>query len=859
MKNRTKILSAIAMVCAFGIVGGITAGNYNAKAAEGQVNVLDGFTSVGASVRLDGEPQMRFEFTLSGQAQTDYAEKIKNGEVQTGIVYMPYDLYTGELANFTLDAANSAFANTTADWNVEENETHLTSYGYVLASDVSNFYNRIMIARAYLTDGETTYYSSATAKASMAYLAWVNYDAFKGTYQEQLDAYRGEYTLTYNGAPVFSGAYGDTVTIEAPAVADGYAFDGWFWDEGFTNAVADTDYITGSYNVYAKFHQTTFSVSAKGFALQAATVTLTAQDGTKHTLENVSGSEFAFENLPNGTYTAFEIDDGFNAHYFYGGNLVVDGANVELTEADFVKDPLNYRLKTNAWTRQTFARHYNETDGVYYTVGNPANGAGPNTAMYEYAPVALEASNKATISYDVTVTEGGPLCIGFSLGAHRSTIANGTITPWAHAFIRLNASGTFEWDFLYDYNQINGAEYQATDYTTKLFWSGGKPTITGFGDTFNVKMIRDNGIVALFIDDSMVYYINEAEGHNIVNGGQIGETPLYYAVSVRSNNVGGTGAATFKNIQASNTADIGQYLSTVSGTNADLANATLKITGQETISGRNITITKTCVADANGNFAFAPVPYGNYTASASVAAGNYSATFTANSAAHTVDNWGVEKIAEIGAVSLAGQSKTSAMPTDAVYSNGGKTIAFSGVSTGTQQIYTLKNTVTLTEGFTYEATITGTTSQLTGACIANAAEQISVMFAPWENGNVVIQAVGYGSGGNDFVLTGVDDVIDDNKQINATVKFVQTGVSSVAIYVNNKLVCTITSAGFTLGDGISYFNDTHKANAENVTDWWGRGRVASRYLTRDNFVCGFTGYMKAEDKVTYTVNFTKNA
>jgi len=226
---------------------------------------------------------------------------------------------------------------------------------------------------------------------------------------------------------------------------------------------------------------------------------------------------------------------------------------------------------------------------------------------------------------------------------------------------------------------------------------------------------------------------------------------------------------------------------------------------------------------------------------------------------HTVDNWGVEKIAEIGAVSLAGQSKTSAMPTDAVYSNGGKTIAFSGVSTGTQQIYTLKNTVTLTEGFTYEATITGTTSQLTGACIANAAEQISVMFAPWENGNVVIQAVGYGSGGNDFVLTGVDDVIDDNKQINATVKFVQTGVSSVAIYVNNKLVCTITSAGFTLGDGISYFNDTHKANAENVTDWWGRGRVASRYLTRDNFVCGFTGYMKAEDKVTYTVNFTKNA
>ena len=136
------------MVCAFGIVGGITAGNYNAKAAEGQVNVLDGFTSVGASVRLDGEPQMRFEFTLSGQAQTDYAEKIKNGEVQTGIVYMPYDLYTGELANFTLDAANSAFANTTADWNVEKNETHLTSYGYVLASDVSNFYNRIMIARA---------------------------------------------------------------------------------------------------------------------------------------------------------------------------------------------------------------------------------------------------------------------------------------------------------------------------------------------------------------------------------------------------------------------------------------------------------------------------------------------------------------------------------------------------------------------------------------------------------------------------------------------------------------------------------------------------------------------------------------
>ena len=170
MKRNMKILSVLALVCAFSVVGGISAIESKAQV---QVNTLDGLSAVGGSIRLDGNPQMRFEFTLSGDAQTAYAEKIANGEVTTGIVYMPYDLYSGDLSDFTLDTENRAYSETTSDWNVKADETHLTSYGYVLASDIIG-YNRILIARAYLTDGETTYYSTETAKASMAWLAWQN-------------------------------------------------------------------------------------------------------------------------------------------------------------------------------------------------------------------------------------------------------------------------------------------------------------------------------------------------------------------------------------------------------------------------------------------------------------------------------------------------------------------------------------------------------------------------------------------------------------------------------------------------------------------------------------------------------------
>jgi hypothetical protein len=289
--------------------------------------------------------------------------------------------------------------------------------------------------------------------------------------------------------------------------------------------------------------------------------------------------------------------------------------------------------------------------------------------------------------------------------------------------------------------------------------------------------------------------------------------------------------------------------------NAGVAGATLSVTGLESVSARNITMNTTCKADENGNFSFV-LPYGTYTVSATTAAGSFEGKVTSNSATCAVTL--VEnKIAEIAAVTLSGAVRASATPTDAVYSNGGKTVAFSGVSTGAQQIYTLKNTVG--RSFTYETTITGKSSQLVGACVTCGAEQISVMFAYWENNNVIIQANNHAAGGNDFVLKGVDDVIDADRNINAKVKFVQNGTSSLEIYVNDKLVCTITSAGFALGEGISYLNDAAKAAAEAKDGWNKIGDKAPKYLTRGEFACGFTGYMRADDKVSYTVSFTKTA
>lgn len=547
MKTRTKILSAMALALACGVVGGVSSLQYKAEA---QVNALDGFTTPGASIYLNTveNSQMRFVFNLDNDEYEDGAKLKEN--VTTGVIYMPYDIYlktgSSDLSAFTLDTAGRASEETTSNWISNENGG-LTTYAYVQASETVAF-NRIMIARAYLTDGETTYYTD-TAKASMAYVAWQNYDAYKDTYQDALDTYRSSYTLTYDGAEVFKGAYGEAVVL-SDATKAGYTFGGWYWDSEYTNAVVEGDYITGNHKVYAKFTGST--ISASGLGLTNATVTLTGTE-TK-TLTGVTDS-FSFD-VPHGSYSV-TINDGENGNYFYNGTFAVEGEKA-LTLSDFVKDPINMSMGYESWSEATeyakFTRTaYDTTNGVAYTVANPEvpDVGNTNTGKYTVAPAAMPATSEFTASYDVTVNNGGPIMVGVSIGNGKDVW--GEFKPNYHVYFVVDANGN-------GLHSIYSSEYATNTYKSVSLLS--VPYVS-IGTSFNLKVVRENAVVAFFVNDTMVGYL-DVDVQNLINGYTLGNKAMHYGISVRSG-ASGTGTATFTNISFANEADLSDYFATVTG------------------------------------------------------------------------------------------------------------------------------------------------------------------------------------------------------------------------------------------------------------------------------------------------------
>ncbi len=250
MMKMKKIIKNAAIALLLGtMIGGI--GAFGAAYAEEPAGTksLEGFTCPGASVYIatdgSGTKQMRFQIDLAKE-QEEY-----KGEGKTaGVVVLPYDIYEQRgLTELTKETSGVAIADVTALW--EENaDGNYSSYAYLDTKLIpAGQENRMLVARGYIEDGENVYYTEEV-KASMAYVAWKNYDKME-EYRDVLKTYMGPYTLTYGtgeNEKIENLYYGDALTL--PEEVGGYKVEAWYWDSLFTQEIKPTDYATGSMQIY---------------------------------------------------------------------------------------------------------------------------------------------------------------------------------------------------------------------------------------------------------------------------------------------------------------------------------------------------------------------------------------------------------------------------------------------------------------------------------------------------------------------------------------------------------------------------------------------------------------------------------
>ena len=343
MKTKTRNIFAGAAVAVLlgGAFGGIaTLGNHKAAAEEPEnaLNLLDGFTCPGASVYIAGEnekdtKQMRFVINLEA-AQAEYADEAHTA----GVVVLPYDLYRkNNLSELTKD--NEIASKVDVKWEKQENGSY-ASYAYLDATLIpAGQENRTLVARGYIDDGTNVYYTEEV-KASMAYVAWKNYDNEEYTEAQKaiLHKYMGEYTLTYGAGEnekIGGLYYGDTFYTQLPAQVGGYNVDQWYWDEEKTQKIEAADYATGSMTIYyelEKFDVTGTISCADGIDLTKVKVYVNGED----TGAAVSESGSFSVQLPAGKHDFVFETEGYIAY--------ADGVEVSATT-----EAISATLKKNTY------------------------------------------------------------------------------------------------------------------------------------------------------------------------------------------------------------------------------------------------------------------------------------------------------------------------------------------------------------------------------------------------------------------------------------------------------------------------------------------------------------------------------
>lgn len=828
-KTRNILTGAAVAVLLGGAFGGVGALGFAKGAAEEAAGTksLTGFTCPGASVFIatDGSDtkQMRFQINLTA-AQAAYA-----GEGKTaGVVVLPYDIYKANgVTALTKDTTGVATADVSALW--EENaEGGYSSYAYLDTKLIpSGQENRMLVARGYIEDGENIYYTEEV-KASMAYVAWQNYNKEEfSAYREVLKSYMGPYTLTYGtgeNEKIGNLYYGDEITL--PEKVGDYSVEAWYWDSACTDKIVLDDYATGSMQIYYELKK----VSVSG--------TITAPDGVDvtKTIIYANGKDTGAMVETNGNFT---IRLSINAAYdltFENGDYIAFADGVEVSESG--TEAVNVTLKKNTYAV-----------GDYKNVKTSSVSYDKNAALDGTVKVSGVANNYTVVLPNVATSKAAEYNFqmrGFTWNETES-IAN----EMYYGFGFTNGKNVVRFSFSrWEFLAVN------VDGTEIVYKGYSKDNYGGWGSygSRTYKMIRTNDAINLYVNNIIGLTIT-AEGITLpskvtVSSGGANATaiknaiaskfigaekevaPLLYYASKNSVACGATYMCS-----------IVKYVS-VSGTisaaeSVDLTATTLKVDG--------ISTPVTVQAD------------GSYTAN--ITEGTHSLVFENSDYVAFAD--GVEAVSDVVGLNvtlkknayMVGDYKNFKNSTDVTYD---KNKALDGVITvsGTTKSYALAlpNSATTESaefnirinGYTWNGTESIRNEMSYGFGFTNGDSVLKISFSYWEFLDVVIdgKAIRY-SGVNKTNFGGFGYYGRNYKIVRTT--------ESIKVYVNDKIALTVTSEGITTPSTVKAVNSTNATAIKNliVENFIGEGKDAALILCHDskNSVdCG----------ATYTCSITKN-
>ena len=487
MRIRKKLVIGMIMlaIACFGI-GVMMTTSFSVKA---ETQGLTGFTSPGASVFIATDDtdtkQMRFQVNLDTSADKKYQDMAANQSLQSGVVVLPYDIYQAEgYTELTKDTEKAVTADVTKNWTANENGYE--SYAYLPADLIpQDQYNRTLIARGYIVDGENVYYTEPV-RASMAYVAWQNLGMEGGAYNTILRSYMGPYTLTYGAGKnekIENLYYGDALSL--PTNINGYDVEGWFWDEDCTNAIASTDYATGSMSVYYKFREFTVSGTVScADSVDLTTVGILVDGVETDATVDASGAYSLI--VEEGTHDFTFFCAGYKA---YALNTTVSGNST-----------LNAELKSDFYEIGNFGNvastpnlvPEDDFDGQYTVEGKDYLLIMPNTAT--------------TDGFTYTVTATGSTLRERGDKAYAASVSNGTYVL---------SVGVYEWETLV----VNLNTQGGAGYVSYYDLSG----IQRYGANVTIEMVRTASDIKVYIGGAVansgaLYFTFTSTGITLADG-----------------------------------------------------------------------------------------------------------------------------------------------------------------------------------------------------------------------------------------------------------------------------------------------------------------------------------------------------
>ena len=897
MRIRKKLVIGMIMlaIACFGI-GVMMTTSFSVKA---ETQGLTGFTSPGASVFIATDDtdtkQMRFQVNLDTSADKKYQDMAANQSLQSGVVVLPYDIYQAEgYTELTKDTEKAVTADVTKNWTANENGYE--SYAYLPADLIpQDQYNRTLIARGYIVDGENVYYTEPV-RASMAYVAWQNLGMEGGAYNTILRSYMGPYTLTYGAGKnekIENLYYGDALSL--PTNINGYDVEGWFWDEDCTNAIASTDYATGSMSVYYKFREFTVSGTVScADSVDLTTVRILVDGVEKDVAVDASGAYSV--SVESGTHDFAFACAGYKA---YALNTTVSGNST-----------LNAELKSDFYEIGNFGNvastpnlvPEDDFDGQYTVEGKDYLLIMPNTATSDPFTYAVAVSNitrtEAKTEIGICLTDGK-----YKLTA--SYRAKTDAAPTAFSLCITTEAGQSD-HAVYLTEDDFGEEVTLKFVVTKesiQFYCGENKLIFSFmkdscvsnignpGWTSNNLITNTNGVTDAYKTRISGFFAENASIAVGINSGlNTGSATATYRCSIEKH------VAVSGRISAGDSVDLTQTALTVDGiataitVNSDGTYTAYVPKGTHTFTFENgaWSATQEVTVESGANAVDVTLIDGTvyeYTVSGTVSCADSvdlttvgilvdgvetDATVDASGAYSLIVEEGTHDFTFFCAgykayalnTTVSGNSTLNAELKSDFYEIGnfGNVAStpnlvpeddFDGQYTveGKDYLLIMPNTAT-TDGFTYTVTATGSTLRERGdkayaASVSNGTYVLSVGVYEWETLVVNLNTQGGAGYVSYYDLSGIQ-----RYGANVTIEMVRTA-SDIKVYIggavanSGALYFTFTSTGITLADGV-----TNK-NWVNTFETEGQSKLAGFFGESVSLACGVAN-LNGAFEATYT-------